>query len=208
MPTSYNQRMKLLYLMRILLEKTDEQNPLTINEIIECLATCNIQAERKSIYSDFELLRQFGLDIESQRSKTTGYYISGWQFELPELKLLVDAVLSSRFISEKKSEELIKKLSSLTSNEQSKLLRRQVYIADRVKTINETVYYSIDQIHSAINENKKITFKYFDYDISKHRIYRKHGELYEATPVHFVGMTIIITLSHTMQNTTTLRIIV
>jgi predicted DNA-binding transcriptional regulator YafY len=169
--------------MKILLEKTDEQHPMSIAEIITALDAYGIQAERKSIYTDFELLRQFGLDIETQRSKTTGYYIASRQFELPELKLLVDAVQSSRFITKKKSEELIKKLSSLTSSEQAKQLRRQVYIADRAKTINETVYYSIDQIHCAINNHKKITFKYFDYDVSKNRIYRKQGELYQATPV-------------------------
>lgn len=183
MPTSSNQRAKLLYLMKILLERTDDQNPMTIAEIIAALNTYDIQAERKSIYTDFELLRQFGLDIETQRSKTTGYYVAHRQFELPELKLLVDAVQSSRFITKKKSEELIKKLSSLTSGAQAKLLRRQVYVADRAKTLNEAVYYSIDQIHYAINENKKITFKYFDYDINKKQIYRKQGDLYQAMPV-------------------------
>ena len=155
MPTSINQRSKLLYLMKIMLDKTDEQHPLTIAEIITELAAYNILAKRKSIYSDLELLRQFGLDITIHRSKTTGYFIAERQFELPELKLLVDAVQSSRFITKKKSEELIEKISSLTSTEQSKMLRRQVYIADRAKTLNETVYYSIDQIHYAVNERKK-----------------------------------------------------
>jgi len=183
MATSPNQRMKPLYLMKILLEKTDEQHPMTIAELISALAAYDIKAERKSIYSDFELLRLFGLDIETQRSKTTGYYIAERQFELPELKLLVDAVQSSKFITKKKSEILIKKLFSLTSSEQAKLLRRQVYIADRAKAINEAVYYSIDQIHCAINENKKITFKYFDYDVNKNQVFRKQGDLYTATPV-------------------------
>ena len=168
--------------MRILLEKTDEEHPLAIAEIIEELAAYNIRAERKSLYSDFELLRQFGLDIETQRSNTTRYYIAQRQFELPELKLLVDAAQSCRFISKKKSEVLIKKLSSLTSTEQAKQLRRQVYISDRVKTINESVYYNIDRIHYAINNKKKITFKYFDYDESKKQIFRKQGNLYKATP--------------------------
>ena len=178
-----NQRMKLLYLMKILLDKTDEQNPMTVKKIISELASYGIQAERKSIYTDLELLRVYGLDVEAVRSKTTGYYIAERQFELPELKLLVDAVQSSRFITKKKSAELIRKLSSLTSSEQAKVLRRQVFVADRAKSINETVYYSIDQIHYAINENRKISFKYFDYDISKNRIYRKKGELYITTPV-------------------------
>ena len=183
MPSSKNQRMKLLYLMKILLEKTDDQHPLKIAEIITELATYDVQAERKSIYSDIELLRLFGLDIEIQRSKSVGYYIAERQFELPELKLLIDAVQSSRFITKKKSEELIKKLSSLTSDGQAKMLRRQVYVADRAKTINETVYYNIDQIHYAVNEHKKIIFKYSDYDVNKNQVFRKHGNLYKATPV-------------------------
>ncbi|MCL1791591.1 MAG: WYL domain-containing protein [Peptococcaceae bacterium] len=178
-----NPKMKILYLMRILLEKTDDQHPMGIAEIISDLAAYGIHAERKSIYSDIELLRHFGMDIEMQRGKKTGYYVAERQFELPELKLLVDAVQSCRIIPLKKSESLIKKLSSLTSNEQAKQLRRQVFIADRTKTINETVYYSIDQIHNAINTNNKISFKYFDYGVRKERMYRKEGGLYQATPI-------------------------
>ena len=183
MPTSANQRAKLLYLMKILQENTDEDHPMTIEQIIASLSAYGIQAERKSLYSDFEHLRNYGLDIESKRTKTTAYYIASRRFELPELKLLVDAVLSCRFITKKKSDELITKLSSLTSSEQAKHLRREIYIADRTKSINETIYYSIDRIHQAINENKKITFKYFDYDVRKNRIYRKKGEYYVTTPV-------------------------
>lgn len=183
MPSSPNQKMKLLYLMKILLERTDTDNTLTMQEIIIALADYDIQAERKSLYTDMELLRQFGLSIESRKSRTVGYYIDARDFELPELKLLVDAVQSSRFITAKKSEELIKKLSSLTSIHQSKQLKRQVYVADRPKTANESIYYNIDAIHTAINDQKKISFRYFDYDISKRRVYRKNGEPYCQTPV-------------------------
>ena len=183
MPSSPNQKMKLLYLMKILLEKTDEENQMTIAEIISALAAYDIKAERKSIYSDLELLRQYGIDIETQRGKTTTYFIANREFELPELKLLVDAVQSSRFITLKKSRELIKKLSSLTSIEQAKQLQRQVFIAGRAKTINEKIYYNIDGIHNAINNNRKIAFKYFDYNINKKQVYRKQGELYQNTPV-------------------------
>jgi predicted DNA-binding transcriptional regulator YafY len=183
MASSSNQKLKLLYLMKILFEKTDAQAPMTIAEIVGALAGHGIKAERKSLYSDMELLRQFGVDIEMQRGKTVGYYIAERQFELPELKLLVDAVQSCRFITKKKSEELIKKLSSLTSSQQAKQLRRQVFVADRAKTINETVYYSIDQIHHALGEGKKIAFQYFDYDVKKKRVFRRQGELYLTTPV-------------------------
>ena len=122
-----NQRSKLLYLMKTLLEKTDAENPMSINEIIAELGKHNISAERKSIYTDFEILKQFGLDIEvSGRSKTTGYYIARRQFELPDLKLLIEAVQSADFISEEKGEELISKLSSLTSAEQAKILEEML----------------------------------------------------------------------------------
>ena len=183
MAGSPNQRMKLLYLMKILFETTDEQHPMTVADMIKALDAYNIKAERKSIYNDIELLRQFGLEIEMRRGKTVGYFMVDRQFELPELKLLVDAVQSCRFITNKKSEELIKKLSSLTSSAQAKQLRRQVFVAGRAKTMNETVYYSIDQIHCAIHDNQKIMFKYFDYDVNKNRVFRKQGELYTVTPV-------------------------
>lgn len=183
MPSSPNQKMKLLYLMRILLERTDVDNVMTIKDIISSLAQYDIKAERKSLYSDLESLRQFGLNIESRKTKTVGYYIDARDFELPELKLLVDAVQSSHFITAKKSTELIKKLSALTSNPQARQLNRQVYIADRPKTINESIYYNIDTIHAAINAGCKITFKYFDYNADKKRIYRKDGEVYRQTPL-------------------------
>lgn len=183
MASSPNQKMKLLYLMKIFLEKSDEQSPLTVKDIIVALAAYDIKAERKSVYSDIKLLCKFGIEIEEKRSKSVGYYVTQRQFELAELKLLVDAVQSARFITKRKSEVLIKKLSSLTSNEQAKHLKRHVYLAGRAKTMNETVLYSIDNIHSAINENKKITFKYFDYSVNKERVFRKEGNLYAATPV-------------------------
>ena len=155
----------------------------TSSLMIAALAAYGVQAERKAIYSDLELLRQFGLDIEVHRGKSTGYYVASRQFELPELKLLVDAVQSSRFITHKKSERLIQKLSALTSAGQAKALKRQIFIMGRAKTMNEAVYYNIDQIHHAINEGKKIAFRYFDYSVTKDKVFRKQGKLYTATPV-------------------------
>jgi len=178
MPSSPNQRMKLLYLMNILLEQSDDAHMLTISDLITALAEYGIQAERKSLYTDLELLRQYGLNIETRKSKSVGYYIGARQFELPELKLLVDAVQSSRFITAKKSSELIQKLSALASVHQAKALKRQVVISDQAKPLNENIYYSIDAIHEAINEQRKIHFKYFDYDADKARLYRKEGESY------------------------------
>lgn len=183
MSSSPNQKMKLLYLMKILLERTDETHMLTIADMIAALAEYDIRAERKSLYSDMELLRGFGLNVEMHKAKTVGYYIGARQFELAELKLLVDAVQSSRFITAKKSNELIKKLATLSSIHQAKELKRQVFIADRPKPINESIYYNVDAIHAAINEHRKIRFKYFDYDVKKKRVYRKSGELYCYTPM-------------------------
>ena len=183
MPSSSNQKKKLLYLMRILLERTDADHVMTIQELIAALAEYGVPAERKSVYADLELLREFGLDVESRRSRTIGYYVDAREFELPELKLLVDAVQSSRFITPKKSTELIQKLSSLTSNPQAGQLRRQVYVANRPKTINESIYYNIDAIHTAIHSGRKISFQYFDYNADKERVYRKGGERYCQSPM-------------------------
>lgn len=183
MPSSPNQRMKLLYLMKILQEQTDENHALSIAELIAALAEYDVKAERKSLYSDMDLLRQFGLNIEVRKTKSVGYYVDSRQFELPELKLLVDAVQSSRFITTRKSNELIKKLSSMASVHQARELKRQVVMAERPKPLNESIYYNIDAIHEAINGRRKIDFRYFDYDANKNRVYRKNGDEYHQTPV-------------------------
>ena len=183
MPRLSNQKLKPLYLARILLERTDERNALTARELCAALAAYDIPASRQSIYDDIEVLRQFGLDIILQQGKGGGYFIGGRDFELPELKLLVDAVQSSRLITGKKSQELISKLSKLTSREQAKQLNRQVWVNGRAKALNETVYYSIDAIHEAVNDGKKISFKYFDYTMKKQRVYRKDSQAYVRTPV-------------------------
>lgn len=178
-----NQKLKLLYLARILTEKTDEEHAITVPEIIAELSRNGISAERKSIYDDLECLRLFGLDICSRKSRTTGYYIASRDFELPELKLLVDSVQASKFITHKKSLELISKIEKLTSRENAKMLQRQVFVTDRVKTVNEKIYYNVDKIHEAIAKNKQITFKYFNLNVNKEKEYRKDGRLYTESPV-------------------------
>lgn len=188
MPGNANQKMKLLYLMKILTEETDELHPLTIRELVAKLDGYNIQAERKSLYTDLEHLRMFGFDIEKTGSRACAYFVASRTFELPELKLLVDAVQSSQFITRKKSTELIRKIGSLSSVHEAQQLQRQVYIANRVKTPNESIYYNIDAIHTAIAQNRQITFRYFEWvvDFSEpekvRRQFRKEGELYCVTP--------------------------
>jgi predicted DNA-binding transcriptional regulator YafY len=169
--------------MRILLERTDEDNALTAQGIIDALASYDITADRKSVYDDIEVLRQFGLDIAHRGGVGGGYFIASRDFELPELKLLVDAVQSSRFITGKKSKQLIDKISKLTSIPQAKQLNRQVYVAGRAKSFNETVYYNVDAIYAALSDGKKISFKYFNYNMNKKPVYRKNGERYVQTPV-------------------------
>lgn len=178
-----HQKLKLMYLARILTEQTDEEHTLTVNDMISELAKLGISAERKSIYDDLELLKLFGLDINSNKTRTTNYYIARRDFELPELKLLVDSVQSSKFITHKKSMELISKIEKLTSRENAKKLQRQVFITHRVKTLNEQIYYNVDKIHDAIAQNKQITFKYFNLDVDKKKAYRKNGDLYTESPV-------------------------
>ena len=182
MPKSQNQKLKLLYLMQYLMEKSDEDHPVTTAQIIEELARHDVKAERKSIYDDIEALRLFGLDIVQTKSKTTGYYVGCRDFELPELKLLVDSVQSSKFITQKKTLSLIKKIESLASEYDAKLLQRQVYVKNRVKSMNESVYYNVDEIAGAITMDKAIRFKYFEYTVSKERSFRKNGAWYEISP--------------------------
>lgn len=168
-----NQRLKILYLYKILLERTDEEHSITMPEIISQLELYGITAARKALYEDIEALKAFGLDIVAGRGANSGYRVVNREFELPELKLLADAVSSSRFLTEKKSAELLKKLEQLTSVYEAKQIQRQVFIADRVKSVNERIYMNVDTIHRAIAERKKISFKYFDYDLNKKKCYRK-----------------------------------
>lgn len=178
-----NQKLKLLYLLKILSEKTDEEHTMTVPQMIEELSKYGVSAERKSIYDDLECLRLYGIDLCVQKSKTYDYFIASRDFELPELKLLVDSVQASKFITKKKSLELISKIEKLTSHENAKKLQRQVFVTNRVKTFNEKIYYNVDKIHEAIAQNKQITFKYFEYNVSKEKVYRKDGNLYNESPV-------------------------
>lgn len=177
------QKLKMLYLAKILMEQTDEEHTITVPEMIAELSKFGISAERKSIYDDLECLKLFGFDICSYKTRTTNYYIASRDFELPELKLLVDSVQSSKFITHTKSRELISKIEKLTSRENAKKLQRQVFITNRVKTLNEQIYYNVDRIHDAIAENKQITFRYFNLDVNQKKVYRKNGGLYTESPV-------------------------
>ncbi|WP_186565259.1 helix-turn-helix transcriptional regulator [Lawsonibacter celer] len=182
MARSSNQKLKLLALRQILLERTDEDHPLTVPELIDALEQQDISAERKSIYDDMEALRTFGLDVLSRKGKSPGWFVGERPFQLAELKLLVDAVQSSRFITQRKSSDLIRKLESLASVHQARQLQRQVYVDRRVKSMNESVYYNIDKLHAAIAAGRAITFKYFEYNVRKERVFRREGKRYAVSP--------------------------
>lgn len=182
MAKSSNQKTKLLYLSQMLLRQSDEDHPLTVAQLIEGLARADIKAERKSIYDDLEALRTFGLDVQCRKGKSPGWFIGQRDFELPELKLLMDAVQSSRFITQKKSDALIRKLESLASVHQASQLQRQVYVSGRIKVMNESIYYNVDKLHTAIAGQKAITFKYFDYDIARQKVFRREGRRYTVSP--------------------------
>lgn len=182
-----NQKLKLLYLTKIFMEKTDENHSLTLNEITAQLNTYEVNADRKTLYLDFEELRRYGLDIISEQSgRTVIYRLASRNFELAELKLLVDSVQSAKFITKKKSDSLIKKLESLVSEYEAKELQRQVITAGRVKTMNESILINVDSIHSAINENRQISFQYFQWTPDKERELRHDGQRYIISPWHLV----------------------
>lgn len=168
MAKTSKQKSKLLYLMRILLEQTDEAHPMTVQQMIDELARYDIRAERKSVYDDLEVLKTYGLDIIRIQGKTFQYFVGSRDFELAELKLLVDIVQHSKFITAKKSNELIAKLEQLTSRYNAQQLHREVYIADRAKNANELIYYNIDMLHTAIAQNRKISFQYDEWVILRH----------------------------------------
>ena len=177
------QKLKLIYLMQILMEKTDETHSITMAEMITALKAYGITAERKSLYDDIECLRTYGLEIiGTQEGRTYCYQVVNRQFELAELKLLVDSVQSARFITAKKTNELIKKIEGLASKYEASKLHRQVYVTQRVKTINESIYYNVDAIHTAIAENSQITFQYFQWNVKKEMELRKGGALYRVSP--------------------------
>ena len=178
-----NQKLKLLYLAKIFMEETDEDNPLTLQQIASRLAACDVNADRKTLYLDLEELRRFGMDIISaHQGRSTVYFLGAREYELPELKLLVDAVQASRFITDRKSRELIRKLEGLVSAHQARQLHRQVLFSGRVKTLNESIYYNVDMLHDAINSDRQIRFHYFQWNVNKEMVLRRDGAWYRVSP--------------------------
>ena len=181
MPKSDNQKLKIFYILDYLQKNSHQEHPVRAAELQDMLEQQhNIVCDRKTVYSDIQALQDYGVDIVSLPGKNGGYYIASRNFELPELKLLIDAVQSSRFLTEKKSRELIEKLCSQCSVYDARLMRRDVLVSGRVKSMNETIYYNVDAIQDAIAENRQITFRYFDFALDGSRKYRDRD--YQASP--------------------------
>ena len=181
MPKSDNQKLKIFYILDYLQKNSHQDHPIRASELIRMLdQQHNISCDRKTVYSDIAALQDYGVDIVSLPGKNGGYYIASRNFELPELKLLIDAVQSSRFLTEKKSRELIEKLCNQCSVHDARLMRRDVLVSGRVKSMNETIYYNVDAIQDAISQNRQITFRYFDWDLNGKRNYRE--KQYVASP--------------------------
>lgn len=182
MPKSDNQKQKLLYIEQLLRARTDESHAVTAPQIIDYLAKHGIHADRKTIYRDIQALCDFGLDIVKGEGPRDGYFLASREFELAEVKLLVDLVQSAKFITTKKSRELIEKLEGLVSEGDARKLHRQVVVADRNKAVNESIYYSVDVIYSAIADNAQIRFQYYDWNVRKEIELRRGGAFYQVSP--------------------------
>ena len=183
MPKGTNQKFKLYRLAQIMLERTDDDHYITMPEIIAALGEYEITADRKSIYTDLKDLEVLGIEVEGEPAgRGYHYHVVSRPFELPELKLLVDAIQSSKFITEKKTNTLIRKLEKLVSRYEAMKLQRQVYVSGRIKTMNESIYYTVDAIHNAISENKKIRFQYYQWNVKKEMELRREGAYYCVSP--------------------------
>lgn len=183
MPKGMNQKFKLYRLGEIMLEMTDEEHYITMPEILAALEKYEIHADRKTIYNDLRDLEVLGIEVEGEPvGKGYHYHVVNRPFELPELKLLVDAIQSSKFITERKTNTLIKKLEKLLSKYEAMQLQRQVFVTGRIKTMNESIYYTVDAIHNAISENRKIYFHYFQWNVKKEMELRRGGEYYHISP--------------------------
>lgn len=182
MPRSEKQKLKLYLIIDYFKRKSDEEHPVSIVDIIDYLGGLGITAERKSIYRDINAMEKLGYEIVQVHDKKFRYYLANRKFELAELRMLVDVVQASRFITKKKSNALIKKLESLTSEYAAEKLQSQVFVTNRIKNSNESIYYNVDIIHMAINSNCCISFNYFEWDMNRRRKYRRRGKTYEVSP--------------------------
>jgi len=181
----YEKKSRILYIKRFLEEQTDEEHPATVADILTYLESVGVSASRQTIARDIQLLIEAGVDVICNTGKHTEYFIGERSFELPELKMLVDAVQASRFIPPRKAAALIKKLSSLTSRHQAVGLHRSLYTDRQSRPADYKVYITVDLLHTAVNTERKITCKYVEWGADKKRLY-KHGHDYSFSPYGLV----------------------
>ncbi|MCR5508658.1 MAG: WYL domain-containing protein [Lachnospiraceae bacterium] len=186
MPRSENQKLKILYLKDILYKYSDEYHPLSATQICNMLKDLGVEAERKSIYNDIEMLAQYGFDIMKINGREGGFFMGSREFELPELKLLIDAVMSSKFISKRESDKLVKKITSFAGEYDANDLKRQLLSINRIKGQNESILYTVDEINSAIRTNRKLRFKYCEWGTDIKLKPKKNGEDYEVSPMTLI----------------------
>ncbi|PWL52855.1 MAG: WYL domain-containing protein [Clostridiales bacterium] len=177
---------RAIYIFKHLWDSTDEEHPATIQSIIEHLKTLGIETTRKTVMADLDELSGSGFDIVCNKGRPNQYFVGNRYLELPELKLLTDAVQAAKFISEKKTYELIEKLSSVASPHQGNILKRRLYVDGKTKTDNEKVYYIVDLLHNAIIENTAVCFKYYEYNADKQKVHKHNGQVYEFSPYDLV----------------------
>ena len=182
MPRKEGQKRKLLVLLDILARETDEKHPLSVPQLVERLQERGVVAERKSVYGDISCLQEFGMDIVLQKGPGGGYFLASRPFELAELKLLVDAVYASKFITARKSKILIDKLGQFTSKYRQEELDRKVLVSGRIKSTDEKILYTVDALHSAITAGQQVQFKYCDWNLQKRMTPRHDGQLYCVSP--------------------------
>ena len=193
MPKSFNQKLKILYLMQAFMERTDREHPMSVPDLILYLDGYGISVERKTVYEDIETLRIFGMKIENRREKPSGYYLADRDFSFPELKILMDAVQSSRFITERQSRELVRKLEHLTSiselkkkqkkkKKKTKRRQSQTSVLSGSKAVNREIYDSIQKICDAMADNRQICFNYYEWDFSRELKPKRDGARYRVSP--------------------------
>ncbi|MCR5810053.1 MAG: WYL domain-containing protein [Lachnospiraceae bacterium] len=184
--TNIRNKQRPFRMLKYLYENTDENHPVSTPELVKIFQAEDAHASRKTVKDDIDVLIGEGFDIVTVRSTQNSFFLANRKFEIPEIKLLIDAVSSSRFISREKSAVLIEKLTGMVSKAQAEKIRRHLYTADRVKADNRQIYYTVDAITDAINEGKKICFQYFEYSGDKEKRLRRSGAKYYVSPYALV----------------------
>jgi len=176
-------KVRLLRIWEILKQESDENHPMPTTVLLAKLKEGGIECDRRTLYNDIKALNEFGYEVMCNRAATNEYYVVDREFDIPEIRILMDAVQAASFITEKKTKELVDKIARLAGSRTGEVLKQNIVDFNSTKGTNEHIYYSVDEIATAINSHKKITFTYFDYDEKHRKVYRKEGASYLVNPV-------------------------